>query len=228
MLDQGGLRSSMQAPSTLRAGIRCFRPATRRQGPSRQTPPASGRCGAQQDEGSAEGVGHAGEPSLQPRLGETKPSHPSLRFQLFDAAADPADGGVVRLRPRQRLRSVAPDAGPEGARRAARGASKHVRARAALAQALPCGRTALWARGLPAKASAVPYGNLCCSTANQRGRPGARPVHAAAMAGRRVVMSGWILVPKSSMPRTKSSKVSSTPLVPGTVAISSSMLAMEA
>ena len=39
----------------------------------------------------------------------------------------------------------------------------------------------------------------------------------AAMACRRVVISGWIRVPKSSMPRTKSSKVSSAPLVPGTV-----------
>ena len=44
--------------------------------------------------------------------------------------------------------------------------------------------------------------------------------------GFRLFISGWILVPKSSTPCTKSSKVSSTPAVPGTSAISSIMRAM--
>jgi Domain of unknown function (DUF4272) len=41
----------------------------------------------------------------------------------------------------------------------------------------------------------------------------------------RLFISGWIFVPKSSTPCTKSSKVSSTPAVPGTSAISSIMRA---
>jgi len=41
----------------------------------------------------------------------------------------------------------------------------------------------------------------------------------------RDTISGWMRLPKVSMPSTKSSKVSIRPLVPGTVAASSSSLA---